>query len=114
VKRSPTALFDLSPHQAWLAATLLWMAPITQASEVLSRRHACIACHHVERNGVGPTWSAIAAKYGDGSLTPEQIAASIRTGGTGKWGRTPMPPQPQVTQADLLALSTWILQGGRP
>jgi cytochrome c len=93
---------------------LLLLAPAVQASEAMSKRHACSACHHVTRSGVGPTWSAIAAKYSDGSYTAEQMAAVIRTGGVGKWGRVPMPAQPQVTPADRLALATWILQGGKP
>mgnify|MGYP006205000711 CR=1 FL=1 len=54
-----------------------------------------------------------AAKYGGGSLTAEQLATSIRSGSSGKWGSVPMPAQPQVNQADLISLSTWILQQGK-
>jgi cytochrome c len=115
VNPTPTAIAAKPFSRAVCAgAVLLLLAPAIRASEALSKKHACSACHHLAQSGVGPSWSAIAAKYSEGGYTAEQMAAGIRAGGSGKWGRVPMPAQPQVTPADRLALANWILQGGKP
>ncbi|MND88286.1 Cytochrome c-552 precursor [compost metagenome] len=73
------------------------------------QRYACTACHQPAVKIVGPSWQEIAAKYRDGSKSPEQLGQSIKAGSTGQWGPVPMPPQAQVSDADLKAISQWIL-----
>lgn len=82
---------------------------ITQASETLAAKYACVACHQVDRKGVGPAWNEIGARYANGSKTAVQLAESIRKGGSGKWGPVPMPAQPAVTEADAKTLAEWAL-----
>jgi cytochrome c len=41
------------------------------------------------------------------------IAASIHSGGSGRWGDVAMPPQPQVKDADATKLAAWILAGAK-
>jgi len=95
------------------ALCLLGQAPSAAASDTLSKKYACTTCHQVAKKLVGPSWQAVSEKY-SGNLTAEQLAISIKKGGGGKWGAVPMPPQPQVADADLAALAGWILQGGKP
>jgi cytochrome c len=37
------------------------------------------------------------------------MAAKILAGGVGAWGPVPMPPQPQVSEAEAGALARWII-----
>ncbi|WP_457324661.1 c-type cytochrome [Roseateles sp. P5_E11] len=87
---------------------LLLAAP-AQASEALAKKYACAACHQVDRKVVGPSFKDIGAKYADGSVKPEALAARIKAGSSGRWGPVPMPAQPQVPAEDLATLSSWIL-----
>ena len=78
------------------------------ASEQLAQKYACVGCHQADKKIVGPSWSSIREKY-KGSVTPAQLAKSIKAGGSGKWGPIPMPPQGTVSDGDALALASWIL-----
>ena len=117
--RTSTAIpaLDLPKHfftdMAFAAACLIALVPRAMASEALAKKHACAVCHLPDKKAVGPSWQDVATKY-RGNVTPEQLAASIKKGGSGIWGPVPMPPQPQVPDADLSALAAWILQGGKP
>ena len=82
------------------------------ASDALATKYACVACHQKEAKTIGPAWQDIRAKYA-GKLTPEQLAKSVKAGSSGKWGAMPMPPQTVVPDADLVALTTWILEGAK-
>ena len=94
------------------AATLLPSHAV--ASQALAQKYACVACHQPATKTVGPSWKDIRAKYGDGSTTAAQLAATIKAGSTGKWGAMPMPPQPGIPDADLQTLAQWVLDGPRP
>jgi len=83
------------------------------ASQALAQKYSCVACHQPATKVVGPSWKDIGAKYGDGKGTAAQLAASIKGGSSGKWGPMPMPPQPQVPDADLQALAQWLLDGAK-
>jgi len=51
----------------------------------------------------------VAAKYdGDGSAV-DRLVKKIRKGGVGVRGQMPMPPQPQVAEADARTLAEYIL-----
>jgi cytochrome c len=93
--------------------TLALAATGAQASQALSAKYACVACHQAEKQTIGPSWKQIATKYADGSKTAAQLADAIKKGGTGKWPGTGfMPPQPGVPDADAKLLSEWILTQG--
>lgn len=76
-------------YKTCLSLILAWMGASAQASDALASRYACVACHQPAVKTVGPSWSDIAAKYADGSKSAEQLAASIKRGGSGNWGRYP-------------------------
>ena len=70
----------------------------------------CFACHRIDRNTLGPSFKNIAAKYVDDNGADVKLAQKIREGSVGVWGQVPMPPQPQVTEAEALTLARWILE----
>ena len=96
-----------------LLAAVLAVASPAFAGKELAQKNACLACHATEKKLVGPAYLDIAKKYG-GQKDPEAtLAKSIKAGGAGKWGPVPMPAQPGLSDADALALASWILQGAK-
>ncbi|MBB4596470.1 c-type cytochrome [Xanthomonas arboricola] len=95
-----------------LAAAALWPGQAA-ANQALVQKNACIACHQPAARVVGPSWKQITEKYSDGKITAEQLAASIKGGSSGKWGPMPMPPQAQVSDADLKIIAQWLLDGAK-
>jgi cytochrome c len=75
----------------------------------LATKSACMACHAVDRKMVGPAYKAIADKYK--GMEAAQLAASIKAGGSGKWGPVPMPAQAALKDDDAKLLAAWILAG---
>lgn len=79
----------------------------------LAKASACTACHGVSEKIVGPGFREIAARYAGDGGAEARLAAKVKSGGSGAWGTTPMPPQPQVKDADARALVQWILAGAK-
>lgn len=71
----------------------------------------CLGCHARDHKVSGPAWSQIAGKF-RGRTQPEVVTAladSIRRGSVGTWGQIPMPPHPQMTEAQATAAVAYIL-----
>ncbi len=83
------------------------------ANLALAQKSACMACHAVDKKLVGPSYQDVAKKYAGQKDAAATLAASIRQGGSGKWGPVPMPAQPALSDADANTLSTWILGGAK-
>ncbi len=92
-----------------VAASLCLGPAVVQADDEFYKTKNCFACHRVERNHLGPHFKSIAARYAGQAGADEQLAKKIREGGVGVWGPVPMPPQPQVSEAEALTLARWIL-----
>ena len=69
----------------------------------------CLACHAVEKRKYGPTFKDVAAKYADDPKAEKRLAKKIKAGGTGVWGQDIMPAQPNLSKANALILSKYIL-----
>lgn len=80
-----------------------------QASEELAKKHACFACHTVDKKMVGPSYKDVAAKYRADSAAPAKLAEKVKKGSQGVWGNVPMPPNTAVPDGDVNALVKWIL-----
>ena len=80
----------------------------TVSPEEMPAKFGCTACHAVDRKVVGPAFKDVAAKY-RGKDVEAQLAEKVKNGGAGVWGQVPMPPNPQVPDADLHALIKWVL-----
>ena len=94
-----------------LAAAALVAAGAAQAQsgEDLLKKHACTACHAVDKKIVGPAYSEVAAKYKGDAKASAMLADKIKKGGSGVWGPVPMPPNAQVPDADIKTMVTYIL-----
>ena len=88
-------------------------APVAQANLQLAQKNACMACHAVDKKVLGPAYQEVAKKYAGQKDAAAQLAASIKKGGSGRWGPVPMPAQPNLSDDDAKALATWILGGAK-
>ncbi|MCX7328393.1 MAG: c-type cytochrome, partial [Hyphomicrobiales bacterium] len=79
------------------------------ASPELARSKNCVACHHMERKMIGPSYKAVAERYARNEAAATTLSEKVIKGGVGSWGQTPMPPQPSVTPAEAETLVKWIL-----
>jgi len=82
------------------------------ASQELAAKNGCTACHASDKKIVGPAFHDVAEKYKGDAGAPAKLAAKIKAGGKGAWGPVPMPPHPQISDADLNHLVAWVLKGG--
>lgn len=97
-----------------LAAAVAAHAQPVPPAEQLARKNSCMACHGMVHKQVGPGFAEIARRYrNDASLAP-RLAAKIRNGSVGVWGRIVMPRQPQVSEEEALLLARWVLSQPPP
>ena len=94
-----------------LTAVLSLAAMPALANLELAKKNACLACHAVDKKLVGPSYQDVAKKYAGKSA--DELAKSIKAGGSGKWGPVPMPAQAALSDADAKTLAAWILAGAK-
>lgn len=95
--------------QTLIAVLTLSAVPLSFASTELAKKNACTACHAVDSKVVGPSFKEIAARYATDKDAVSKLAASIKTGGKGKWGSIAMPPSEQLSDADARTLAAWVM-----
>jgi cytochrome c551/c552 len=79
------------------------------AGQAQMQKNGCGACHAVDKKIVGPAYQDVAAKYKGDAGALAKLSQKVKTGGAGVWGPVPMPPNPQVADADIKTLVSWIL-----
>jgi len=79
------------------------------ANDELAKKHACFACHTLDKKLVGPSHKDVAAKYRSDKGAAAKLAEKVKNGSQGVWGNVPMPPNSAVPDADVKALVSWIL-----
>lgn len=85
-------------------------AAVSSSKEMqLAEASRCFSCHAIDRKLVGPAWKDIAAKYRGQKGAEAQLIEKVTKGGSGAWGTVPMPPNVQVSQADIKTLVRYIL-----
>ena len=77
--------------------------------QALLNAHACLGCHALDKQVVGPAYHDVASKYKSDPQALAKVMQSIRNGGTGKWGQVPMPPTTGVNDAQVKALAEFVL-----
>lgn len=92
-----------------LAAVLSSTASVALANADLAKAKNCTACHAVDKKMIGPSYREVAAKYAGDKDAVERLTKKVREGGAGVWGQIPMPPNPQVTDAEAETLVKWVL-----
>jgi cytochrome c551/c552 len=78
--------------------------------EALLQEKGCAGCHALDERLVGPSFREIAARYGTDPEAAQKLRVKIRNGGQGAWGQVPMPPHPDLAEAELERLAGWVLQ----
>jgi cytochrome c len=104
--RNATALL------AALGAAALVTAHAARADEAMAKKYNCLACHAVDKKVVGPSYRDIAKKYKGDAGAEAKLIEKVKKGGSGVWGPIPMPPHPQVPDADIKSLVEWVLKQG--
>lgn len=92
-----------------LSAALLTLSGAATADQALAQKNACMSCHGVDKKIVGPAFNDVAKKYAGDKTAEAKLMAKVKTGSKGAWGEIPMPPNPQVSDADSKKIIAWVL-----
>ena len=84
------------------------------APDQMADQYGCMSCHGLVNKQVGPGFAQVAARYRGDTAAAAMLAAKIRKGSVGTWGRVIMPAQTKVTEADAQALAIWVLRQPAP
>jgi len=87
--------------------------PELSPMEALAKKSNCLSCHAVDAKGVGPAYREVAEKYAKDKKAEARLVAKVRKGGSGVWGKVPMPPMQDVSEDDVKSLVKWILAGAK-
>ena len=82
---------------------------LADAGEDLLKKSGCTACHAIDKRVIGPSYQEVAAKYKGDPGAAAKLQDKVKKGGSGVWGPVPMPPNTQVSDADIKTLVTYIL-----
>ncbi|XZG70390.1 c-type cytochrome [Chitinibacteraceae bacterium HSL-7] len=95
--------------KGWVLISGMLLAAGAQASPQLLAKYSCTACHSVDAKIVGPAYKDVAKKYKGDKAAATKLEAKIKQGGSGVWGKVPMPANPAIPDADVKALAKWVL-----
>jgi cytochrome c len=99
----------MKPARILALASLTLLAAPAIANEELAKKHACTACHAVDKKVVGPAFKEVAAKYKGNAKAEAMLIDKVKKGGVGVWGQVPMPPNSTVSDKDIQTLVKWVL-----
>ena len=94
------------------AATAL-VATNAMANADLAKKSNCMACHAIDKKLVGPAYQEVAKKYAGDKGAEAMLVEKVKKGGTGTWGKVPMPPNANVKDEDIKTLVKWVLAGAK-
>jgi cytochrome c len=94
---------------ATLVGTGILFSGSAMAQLELAKQKNCLACHNVDKKVVGPAYKDVAAKYAGDDGAEAKLVKKVMEGGSGVWGKTPMPANKTVSDADAHKLVQWIL-----
>ncbi|MCX7945786.1 MAG: c-type cytochrome [Hydrogenophilus sp.] len=95
-----------APLMVGATVVLMGITPAS-ADEALAKAKGCMACHALDKKLVGPSYKEVAKKYTDADVP--KLVEKVKKGGVGVWGQVPMPPHPQVSEADIEKIVRWTL-----
>jgi cytochrome c len=75
----------------------------------LIERSDCKSCHDLQRESVGPAYTAVAERYKDDNNAINYLSAKIIDGGGGVWGERVMTAHPQLPREDAEEMVRYIL-----
>jgi len=94
---------------AFAAVIAVLFSTGASAQQELAKQKNCLACHAIDKKLVGPAYKDVAKKYENDKDAVNRLAKKVREGGVGVWGQIPMPANPQVNEAESVALVKWVL-----
>ena len=78
------------------------------ASDELAKKHACFACHTLDKKMVGPSYKDVAAKYRSRQGGGAEARHKVKNGSQASGARYRCRPT-AVPDADIKTLVKWIL-----
>jgi cytochrome c len=85
-------------------------APLSPALALIEE-NACLSCHQVDEDSVGPSYKKVAEKYRSRADAVDYVAGQIGKGSTGLWGSPhAMPAFEGISAEDRKVLATFILE----
>ena len=84
-------------------------AALADAGEDMLKKNGCTACHAIDKKVIGPAYQDVAMKYKGDASAPAKLHEKVKKGGSGVWGQVPMPPNTQVSDADITTMVAYIL-----
>jgi cytochrome c len=86
-------------------------AALADEGEALFKKSGCNICHSVNKKSVGPAMTEVAAKYAGDADAEAKLAAKVRSGGAGSFGKVPMPATPaKVSDDSIKTILAWALK----
>jgi len=100
--------FGQSRVAVFIAALSAGGFAAAQTPQALLQHNNCYLCHADRETKTGPAYVDVAAKYRGKTDAVEVVSATVRKGahGSGPWH---MPPHPEISRADALAMRRYIL-----
>ncbi|WP_137921511.1 c-type cytochrome [Hydrogenophaga sp. 2FB] len=112
-KPPPTAPVGSAPPPAPVVVAAAKPSAAVKDTKALLAANSCTACHGMTNKIVGPGFNEIAAKHKGKADLQAYLVGRIREGGSGVYGAVPMPPQPQLSEADAGSIAQWIASGAK-
>ncbi|HEY9489780.1 MAG TPA: c-type cytochrome, partial [Chryseosolibacter sp.] len=99
-----TTFFDALPQQ---------FAPKPEESDdhigkYWMEKSDCLTCHELDKNTVGPSFTAIAQKYPRERGVIKMLISKVKEGGSGVWGTAPMSAHPSLAENEIRAMLDYI------
>jgi cytochrome c551/c552 len=76
------------------------------------RTSTCFTCHADKTSLVGPSFAAIAERYGPDREALGRLGGRIRHGSSGHWGSLAMPPHSDLSDDEALAAARFMVEQG--
>jgi cytochrome c len=81
----------------------------TSPEQLMSHGFDCFSCHAINKEVVGPAWITIADHYHHDRAKVPYLAAKIRNGSVGDFGKIPMPAHQEMSDKLATYLANYIL-----
>lgn len=99
----------IAPAVLAVATLLVASAAAADQLEDMMKKNGCNACHAEDKKILGPAYKDVAVKYKGDAGAVAKLTEKVKKGGSGVWGPVPMPPNPQVSDADIKKMVELIL-----